>query len=43
MVQYNNYFLSLKKVIHVVSSFSNLKHKELVVKKEVLNEYFTSE
>lgn len=41
MVQYNNYFLSLKKVI--VSSFSNLKHKELVVKKEVLSEYFTSE
>lgn len=40
MVQYNNFFLSLKKV---VSSFSNLKHKELVVKKEVLNEYFTSE
>lgn len=41
MVQYNNFFLRLKKVI--VSSFSNLKHKELVVKKEVLKEYFTSE
>lgn len=41
MVQYNNFLLSLKKVI--VSSFSNLKHEELVVKKEVLNEYFTSE
>lgn len=41
MVQYNNFFFEFEKVI--VSSFSNLKHKELVVKKEVLNEYFTSE
>lgn len=43
MVQYKKiYYFGFEKS-NFVSSFSNLKHKELVVKREVNSEYFTSE